>query len=66
MPKKQYRNTEYAKRQKKKDDAKSLYIGFRLNIPQTEQAKNLNVESVHRLAKDLFLKYLEENQEKEN
>ena len=60
MPKKQYRNTEYAKAQKAKDRAKVLFVGFTLNIPQTNRAKQIDVESYNKLAKELFLKHLDE------
>ena len=60
MPKKQYRNTEYAKAQRAKDRAKILSITFALNIPQTNRAKQIEVESYNVLAKSLFLKYLDE------
>ena len=66
MPKKQYRHTEYAKAAKKRARAKLCRVGFELNMPQTEMARNFDVEahgasSLHILSKRLLLAYLEEH-----
>jgi len=66
MPKKQYRQTDYAKRARKKRKAKILKLSFQLNLSQTEMAKELDLEahgvtSFHTLAKKLFLEQMEEN-----
>jgi len=66
MPKKQYRQTEYAKRAKKKAKSKVLRLTFELNLAQSELAKELDPEvhgatSLHTLAKKLFLQHMEES-----
>lgn len=71
MPKKEYRHTEYAKAAKRRARAKLVRVGFELNIPQTEMAKNFDptahgATSLHTLAKKLFLAYLEEHSTVDN
>jgi len=63
MPKKEYRHTPYAKAAKKRGRAKVTRIRFSLNATQSESAKELdlechNVETIHQLAKKLFVDYL--------
>ena len=65
MPNKQYRQTDYAKRAKKKAKAKVLRIAFELNLAQTELAKEIDPEnfgatSIHTLAKKWFLEHMEQ------
>jgi len=65
MPKKEYRQTEYAKLAKKRAKSKVMQVRFELNIPQTEKAEQINPEvygvtSIHTLAKKLFLEHMEE------
>jgi len=65
MPKKEYRQTSYAKAAKKRRREKVIRIRFTLNTAQIESAKELDlacyrVESIHQLAKKLFVDYLEE------
>lgn len=66
MPKKEYRHTDYAIRAKKRARRKVQRIAFELNVPQTERLKHLDLEkhdtqSVHTLAKKLFLQFLDDN-----
>jgi len=67
MPKKEYRQTEYAKLAKKKAKSKVIQVRFELNIPQTKKAEQLDLESygvtsIHTLAKKLFLEHMNKKQ----
>ena len=54
--KKEYKSAEYSKRADKNYKAKIMAIRFGLNLEQTEKAKRL--ESPNKIAKRLFLDYL--------